>query len=56
MPMDLYISPTSPACHSVMQIIELLNLDVNLKKLDLQNKEQLSPEFLKVVRFSWFLT
>jgi glutathione S-transferase len=48
MPLDLYYHIASPPCRSVMLLAKTLGLQLNLKKVDLLNKEQLSPEFLKV--------
>jgi glutathione S-transferase len=48
MPLDFYYTLTSPPCRSVLLLAKTLELELNLKKLDLLKKEQHTPEFLKV--------
>jgi glutathione S-transferase len=48
MSIDLYYTIASPPCRSVMLLAKTLGLELNLKKVDLMNKEHLKPEFLKV--------
>lgn len=44
----LYHSPYSPPSRSVLLLSRFLNLDVDVKILDLLKGEQLSPEFLRI--------
>jgi glutathione S-transferase len=44
----LYHSPYSPFSRSVLLLSRHLNLDVDVKVLDLMDDEQMSPEFLKI--------
>jgi hypothetical protein len=48
MPLDFYYTITSPPCRSVLLLAKTLGLELNLKKLDLLNREHHTPEFLKV--------
>lgn len=52
---ELYYSPSSAPCRAVMLTARAVGINFNLKYLDLQNKEQLSPEFLKVAYSLYFL-
>lgn len=48
-PLVLYHSPFSPFSRSVILLARYLNLDVEVKVLDLKDKkEQMEPEFLKI--------
>jgi glutathione S-transferase len=47
-PIILYHSPISPFSRSVLLLTRYLELDVEVKVLDLMSKEQFSPEFLKI--------
>ncbi len=38
----------SPPCRAVLMAAKQLNIDLNLKTLNLRNGEHLTPEFLKV--------
>lgn len=48
MPIDLYYVPASGPCRAVQMTAEAVGVTLNLKYLDLMNKEQLKPEFVKV--------
>ncbi|KAG5679581.1 hypothetical protein PVAND_009141 [Polypedilum vanderplanki] len=44
----LYYTPDSPPCQAVILVIKQLKLEVTFKKVDLDNKEHLTPEFLAI--------
>jgi glutathione S-transferase len=44
----LYLTRGSPACRSVLQLCRMLDLNVELKNVDFQSKEQKSEEFAKL--------
>jgi len=46
--MDFYYYPGSPPCRAVLGVGETLGIKFNLKLVDLFQKEQLKPEFLKI--------
>lgn len=48
MPMDLYYVPGSAPCRAVLLTARALNLNLNLKLVDLHHGDHLKPEFLKV--------
>ncbi|XP_038217081.1 glutathione S-transferase 1-1-like [Zerene cesonia] len=48
MPMDLYYVPGSAPCRSVLLAARALNLNLNLKLVDLHHGEHLKPEYLKI--------
>ncbi|CAF4899459.1 unnamed protein product [Pieris macdunnoughi] len=48
MPMDLYYVPGSAPCRAVLLTARALNLNLNLKLVDLHHGEHLKPEFLKI--------
>jgi glutathione S-transferase len=48
MPIDLYYTKLSPPSRAVWMGIRQLNLDINLKTVDLRSGEHLKPEFLKI--------
>ncbi|KAI7690009.1 Glutathione S-transferase 1-1 [Sarcoptes scabiei] len=43
-----YYMPESPPCRTVMAVARMIGLDMEMKKLNLRNKEHLTPEFLKI--------
>jgi len=45
---DLYYVPASPPCRSVLMLARELNLELNLKKLNLQAGDHLKPEFVAI--------
>lgn len=47
-PLKFYYFPASPPCRGALLTIRYLKLDVELISLNLREKEQLKPEFLKV--------
>ncbi|OTF78713.1 hypothetical protein BLA29_013268, partial [Euroglyphus maynei] len=47
----LYYHPFSGPCRTVSTVAKILNVDLELKKLDFQAKEHLSPEYLKLNPF-----
>lgn len=49
MVLDLYYTPGSPPCQAVQMVAKAVGIDLNLKFVDLVNKEQLKPEYLKVI-------
>lgn len=49
MVLDLYYVPRSPACYTVQMVAKAVNVELNLKELDLTKGEHLTPEFLKVL-------
>lgn len=48
MPIDLYCLTGSPPCAAVLLTANIIGIDVNIKNVDLQKGEHLTPEFLKV--------
>ena len=48
MPIDLYYVPGSAPCRAVLLTAKALNLNLNLKLVDLHHGEHLKPEYLKV--------
>lgn len=46
-----YYHPFSGPCRTVSTVAKILNVDMEMKKLDLLTKEHLNPEFLKVNPF-----
>lgn len=47
--LTLYYMPVSPASRSVVLLAKALNIDLDLKEIDISRGEQLTPEFLKVI-------
>ncbi|KYN08360.1 PREDICTED: glutathione S-transferase 1-1-like [Cyphomyrmex costatus] len=48
MPIDLYQRTGSPPCRAVLLAAAALEVDLNLKDIDLRSGEHLKPEFLKM--------
>ncbi len=48
MTIDLYLTRLSPPCRAVLMVAKHLNIDLNLKPIDVRNGENLTPEYLKV--------
>ncbi|KAF2880917.1 hypothetical protein ILUMI_25246 [Ignelater luminosus] len=48
MTIDLYYTPWSPNCRAVQLTAKLLGIDINLKRLQVSKKEQLTSEFIKI--------
>lgn len=46
--MDLYYAPASAPCRSVQMTAKAVGVELNLKKLNLFEKEHLTPEYLKI--------
>ncbi|XP_055546129.1 glutathione S-transferase 2-like [Wyeomyia smithii] len=46
--MELYITPFSPPCWSVLLLGRQLNLKINTKSLDLDKEEHLKEDFIKI--------
>jgi glutathione S-transferase len=44
----LYLTRGSPPCRAVLQLCRMLELNVELKKVNFQDKEQTSEEFVKL--------
>lgn len=51
MPIDLYYVPGSAPCRAVLLTAKALNLNLNLKLVDLHHGEHLKPEYIKVRQF-----
>lgn len=47
-PLVLYHAPFSPFSRSVLLLIRYLKIDVDIKVLNLMEKEQFDPEFVKI--------
>nr|AWX68885.1 glutathione S-transferase delta 2 [Heortia vitessoides] len=45
MPLDLYYTPGSSPCRAVLLAARALNVDLNLKLVDLHHQEHLKPEY-----------
>jgi glutathione S-transferase len=45
---DLYYVPGSSPCRGVLLVAKALNVNLNLKLVDLHHGEHLKPEYLKV--------
>nr|AEV23875.1 glutathione S transferase class theta variant 7 [Periplaneta americana] len=48
MTIDLYYAPASPPCRIVMLLGKDLGLNFNLKSISVRDKENMTPEFLKI--------
>jgi glutathione S-transferase len=48
MTIDLYYMPASTPCRPVLLLAKAVGVDLNLKQINLMEKEHLTPEFLKV--------
>ncbi|XP_065339778.1 glutathione S-transferase 1-like [Cloeon dipterum] len=48
MPLNLYVMEVSPPNRAVLLCIKALELDVNMKPINLVAQEQLKPEFVKI--------
>ncbi|VVC40045.1 Thioredoxin-like fold,Glutathione S-transferase, N-terminal,Glutathione S-transferase, C-terminal- [Cinara cedri] len=48
MPIDFYYTPGSAPCRAVLLAAKSLDLELNLKPLDLHHGEHLKPEFVKL--------
>jgi len=48
MPIDLYSFQMSPPCRAVLMTAKQLNINLNVKTIDLTENQQLKPEFLKL--------
>lgn len=44
----LYYMPVSPASRAVVLVAKAINVDLDLREIDISRGEQLTPEFLKV--------
>ncbi len=51
MPIDIYLTVTSPPCRTVLMVAKQLNIDLNEKVLDMRNGEHRTTEFLAVRLF-----
>ncbi len=49
MAIDLYIHVVSPPCHACQMVAKHLNIELNIKNVDLINGENFSDEYLKVI-------
>jgi len=45
---DFYLNPVSPPCRSVLMLAKALGVKLNPKPLNTMNKEQMTPEFIKI--------
>jgi len=48
MAIDLYLMSLSPPCRAVQMVLKHLGINANVKNLNLQNGEHLTPEFVKL--------
>ncbi len=48
MAIDLYYMLESPPCRTVLMVAKHLNIELNLKNVDLGKREHLKEEFVKV--------
>lgn len=46
--LTLYYMPVSPASRAVVLLAKAINIDLELKQIDISRGEQMTPEFLKV--------
>ena len=46
--MDLYYNALSPPCRGVLHTINALGLKVNMKVLNMMEKQHLTPEFVAI--------
>lgn len=56
MTIDLYYTPGSAPCRSILLTAKLVGVDLNLKLVNLHEGEHLKPEFLKVIRSPRYAT
>lgn len=49
--MNLYYLPPSPPCRAVLLLGRILDIDFNLKTVNILEKEHLKKEFLEVIIF-----
>lgn len=49
MPIDLYYAPASFNCRAVQMTANAIGVELNLKLTHIGNKDQLKPEFIKVL-------
>jgi glutathione S-transferase len=52
MAIDLYYMLESPPCRTVLMVAKHLNIELNLKNVDLEKGEHLKEEFVKVNKFT----
>lgn len=50
MTIDLYFTPGSAPCSAVLITAKSIGLELNIKSIDLERGEHMTPEFLKVTR------
>jgi len=50
MAIDLYYMLESPPCRTVLMVAKHLDIDLNLKNINLEKKEHLREEFIKVTK------
>ena len=48
MTLTLYSLPASPPCRTVLMVAKLLDIELDVKNVDLFGGEQRTPEYLKV--------
>ncbi|CAH0381838.1 unnamed protein product [Bemisia tabaci] len=48
MPVDLYFFPSSAPCRAVSLAAKLIGVDLNIKNINLNTRDHLTPEFLKM--------
>lgn len=46
--MDFYYSPLSPPCRSIQLVAKALGIELNLKLINMFEKEHLKPEYIKI--------
>lgn len=52
--MKLYHNEMSPPSRAVMLTAKALSIEMETQEVDLENKENLTPEFLQVSPVVWF--
>uniref|UniRef100_A0A0A9WQ04 Glutathione S-transferase 1, isoform C n=1 Tax=Lygus hesperus TaxID=30085 RepID=A0A0A9WQ04_LYGHE len=45
---DVYYTPGSPPSGMILMALKVMEVDANLKRVDLANQEQMKPEYLKI--------
>ncbi|XP_076057787.1 glutathione S-transferase 1-1-like [Oratosquilla oratoria] len=48
MTIDFYYAPPSPFCRSVLLTAKAIGLDLNMKLVDINNGENMKPEFIAI--------
>lgn len=48
----LYYMPVSPPSRAVVLVAKAINIDLDLRQIDVSRGEQMTPEFLKVTNYA----